>query len=496
MIINLKQQKNFSIKKIFLCISVLFCVCIHHVSYANVSSWDLKIAYNNYINKLEAKWGNNKTKFIYTLSDQIEAVLQADGLSTQKRDIVQQLAILNNEEIFNDELTQQKSLFQNNYDRYDIVENYSQKIYNPSGIFIEQGIWYFYRYDAWSSFENESHYTLANLQHNNLVWDDILLWLKDNKLVFIRDFEKVKLIDDTIIVWVPDKYSFLQEVRDDKRFLSSDTDNYFIQLKSDTQALMWDERDYDLKIQKIYDFVLSRISYTQNVDFEDTKIFSWILSYANGDGVCEWYAKMMVYMLAFAGISDYEVIRGHVIDANDFPDIWHAWVRIGQEYYDPTFDDPIGLTQTREAQDYIYYKLPKDLFYTNRFHYSDTPEFLKARTMKFRKNYINQKLSWLLEKYNNQDYLLLKPLKFKASIGLEYNESVTIESLKTNLPQYQLIDKRLYQDTQVQSISGYKYYSVDDSNIESILKQLNYDLDGFVFIEWNNDFYALAYDLE
>jgi hypothetical protein len=103
--------------------------------------------------------------------------------------------------------------------------------------------------------------------------------------------------------------------------------------------------------------------------------------------------------------------------------------------------------------------------------------------MKFRKNYINQKLSRLLEKYNNQDYLLLKPLKFKASIGLGYNELVTIENLKIHLPQYQLIDNRLYQDSQVQSISGYKYYSIDDTNIESILKQINYNIDGFVFIE-------------
>jgi transglutaminase/protease-like cytokinesis protein 3 len=46
-------------------------------------------------------------------------------------------------------------------------------------------------------------------------------------------------------------------------------------------------------------------------------------------------------MLAFAGIEDIEHIRGYVIDAVDFPQIGHAWVRIGNRYYDPTFDDPI-----------------------------------------------------------------------------------------------------------------------------------------------------------
>jgi len=30
-----------------------------------------------------------------------------------------------------------------------------------------------------------------------------------------------------------------------------------------------------------------------------------------------------------------------VIDAADFPNIGHAWLRIDDKYYDPTFDDPV-----------------------------------------------------------------------------------------------------------------------------------------------------------
>lgn len=496
MTINSKQLKNSAIKNTLLSICVLLSVWIPYLSYADTSSVKLKAAYDTHINKLEAKWNAYSSKFIYNLADQIEDILQRDWIAANKRDIIEQLAALNNEEILSHQLIEEKKSFQSIYNRYEVSQDYNKKVYNQSAIFIEQWVWYFYKYNAWSSFEDESHYTSSNLRHNNLAWDNILLSVKDNRLVFVREFEKVKLIDDSIIAWVQDKYSFLQEVRDDKRFLSSDTDNYFIQLKSDTQALIWDEINHDIKVQKIYDFVLSRISYTQNLNLEDRKIFSGILSYANQDGVCEWYAKLMVYMLAFAGISDYEVIRGHVIDANDFPDIWHAWVRIGQSYYDPTFDDPLGLTQTREAQDYIYYNLPKDLFYTNRFNFSDTPEFLKTRTMKFRKDYINQKLSRLLEKYKQENYLLLQPLAFKTSIGLAYNQAITIRSIESILPQYNLIDNKLYQNSEQQNISGYKYYSIDDSNIESLLQQLNYQLDDFVLIRWEDQSYALAYDLE
>ena len=81
-----------------------------------------------------------------------------------------------------------------------------------------------------------------------------------------------------------------------------------------------------------------------------------------------------MYMLNFAWVSDTEVIRGFVIDATDFPEIWHAWVRIWNKYYDPTFDDPIGQKDTKKLENYKFFRLPKDLFYTNRFTYDDTPE--------------------------------------------------------------------------------------------------------------------------
>ena len=60
-------------------------------------------------------------------------------------------------------------------------------------------------------------------------------------------------------------------------------------------------------------------------------------------------------MLSLAGIHDVEVIAGHVIDAADFPQIGHAWIRIGDKYYDPTFDDPVGSTQTKTQENYRFF---------------------------------------------------------------------------------------------------------------------------------------------
>jgi len=49
------------------------------------------------------------------------------------------------------------------------------------------------------------------------------------------------------------------------------------------------------------------------------------------------------------------MIKGNVIDAADFPQIGHAWVRIGDTYYDPTFDDPLGNMQVKQRDEYKYF---------------------------------------------------------------------------------------------------------------------------------------------
>ncbi len=51
----------------------------------------------------------------------------------------------------------------------------------------------------------------------------------------------------------------------------------------------------------------------------------------------------------FAGVQNSIMIKWNVIDAQDFPNIWHVWLRIGEYYYDPTFDDPIWTNNTKTS---------------------------------------------------------------------------------------------------------------------------------------------------
>ena len=315
--------------KRFCIVLILACMPSSYSVFADdVLNWKLERSYHRFVQKLERTNPSETISLLYKLSDRVDVILASKQLSIQKKELIEYLWEINNNTILQSIFTKQSKNFQDIYDSYPNISLFDVRIYNDLDVSLENGIWYYYRYNKWESFSSNT-FRIHDLRSNKLLDADILLDIRGEKIVFIREFEKVKLIDDDIISWVKNKYEFLKEISDDKRFLSTDTDEYFRQLKLDTQELIWDEKDTQKKIQRIYDFVLWHVSYSQDLDIEDKKIFSGILSYKNRDGVCEWYSKLMIYMLGFAGIWDYEVIRGYVINAPDFPQIWHAWVRIG-----------------------------------------------------------------------------------------------------------------------------------------------------------------------
>jgi len=207
-------------------------------------------------------------------------------------------------------------------------------------------------------------------------------------------------------------------------------------------------------------------------------------------------------MLAFAWVRNFEVIKGDVINAKDFPVIGHAWLKIGADYYDPTFDDPIGNTQTRTQDQYRYFDIPKDLFYTNRYDYGTTPESLKTTTLFYRDTKVEFALSKLVEKYKNAGYNLLKPYIFRAKYDIPYNKNLTPELLKNIIPSMEVNgDNYSYTDSTWKTgyIRWLKYYLVDNTNLISALFALDFDLTDVYLMNWktgNTSEYRLAYDVK
>ena len=303
---------------------------------------------------------------------------------------------------------------------------------------------------------------------------------------FVIDFEKKKLINGDILDGVVDKQTFLLHVLDDKIDLTTDTDRDFQKLKNITQSLVVNT-DTQNKIAVIYDWVLNNVEYTREIDLEDSKIFSGIDTFVNNDGVCTGYTKLTSYMMMFAGVRDTEVIRGSVIDARDFPQIGHAWMRIGNRYYDPTFDDPVGALEDKTAAEYKYYNLPKDLLYTNRFDYEDTPESYKTLSLQARNDIVAREIYTASSRYSpDSGYLLLKPAHFRKQHNISIDTQITPQVLAQSITIYRVDGNNFsFNDNAVQKqIRSLKFFSLNEDNTESILNQLQYNLTDHYLFDW------------
>ncbi|MDP2090042.1 MAG: transglutaminase domain-containing protein [Candidatus Gracilibacteria bacterium] len=289
-----------------------------------------------------------------------------------------------------------------------IFNGFKIKILKNNNLVLENGVWYSYSYSKYHGFGKGIIPSEADLSDGGLNKNTHILLLGDNNgAMFITDYKKVKLVSDYIISDISNKQAFLNELADEKKYLTEDTDSILIKLKNDTINLTSSVNNSQ-KIQKIYDYILKNVSYSKVFNVNNRYIFSGVHTYNNNDGICTGYARLYLYMLSFAGIENVKVIKGNVVDGLDFPNIGHAWVQIGNNYYDPTFDDPIGNTNTKSYNEYKYFGLPRDLFYTNRFNYGDLPNNLKNADLETRKNYVITELTKLQSKYS--DYNLIKSI--------------------------------------------------------------------------------------
>ena len=357
--------------------------------------------------------------------------------------------------------------------------------------FIEFGVYYSYNFLTFSFFSDKFWFYSSDLILNGDSTKDLVLYLDENwRFNFVSKYEKVKLISEDILTWTSNKDYFLKELASDKKFLYDDTDTEFIKLRDLSKSLN-KGLPKEEAIKKTYAWIIQNIDYTKEIDLKDYKIFSWIKTFTNKDWVCDWYVKLMTYILLFSWYDDIEAVRWYVIDAQDFPQVWHAWLRIGDKYYDPTFDDPIGAIADKKYEDYSYFGLPKDLFYTNRYDYKDLPKYLKTDSLDLRKSLVFDNLYDIASKYKTSNYNLLKPFQFRLENGFNYSD-LTIADFKKVLPSYKNysdLRKDIY-------MSNPRFFTLTDKNIESIVKNsFNYNLEWLYIYDWELDNWKIEYRL-
>jgi hypothetical protein len=470
----------------------LYIHSIYSVSAEINTNNDLKIKvekiFSTFIQRSEKKQSKTKVlKKISALEEKITKVIDNKKLSDKSFTIYNTLLESSREYISDYEYYQQEIKKNIILWNHNISKDFSKKIINKDEIFLENWIWYTYYFTWYLGFPKDVTPNKTDLEYNNISVKNDLLYLSDAWLVFVKDYKKIKLISDNIIYWIPNKNQFLKEVRDDKYHIQNETDNDFIKLKIISKNLTKNAENKQEKIDILYNYILENVSYTQPIDLKNKKIFSWIQTYKNKDGVCEWYVKYFQYLLQFSGIKDVKSLRWYVVDAQDYPQIWHAWTKIGDNYYDPTFDDPIGQTETKKKSDYYYYKLPQDLFYTNRYDYWTTNTTLEKSPLTYREQYIKKNLVDVFTKYKNSDYNILKELNFRNEYWFDMYQDISIDSLKDNFWYIKVNNFKFIEDWINKNIKKYNFFTIkNNEDIRVILRQLNYDLSDHKLLEWKD----------
>lgn len=496
---------------------------------------------------IEIEWESKKSpivvqkqkelSFFYSLKKMADGNISFPSHIQKLQKLGKKVYIVNNMNEFVDDNKVKKFVFAQ---FYPVKESYVETLSSKNGVILKNDSWYMFVEDYtivqkipfsslfWTSYSSRfitynKRYVLETDTYYSFIFDkynilDDTYWfyledygLSSSKVIFFQDdqkrfwflsdYSKIKLISSNILEWISNKEEFLKNVNDDKKFIVDESDEIFKQIKKLTLSITSQSKNEQDKIQKIYSWILHNITYTKNFTLDDYKIYSWILTYKNKDGVCDGYTKLMGYMLLFAGVSDVEILKWFVIDVPDFPQIWHAWVKIGDYYYDPTFDDPVWAVDTLTSEKYKYYKLPKDLFYTNRYDFEELPEYLTSYTLNDRKKEVKKALSKLTKKYKDQKYLLLAPLEFRSTSGLAYDSKITFESLKKLIPYYEMqSDYSITINGKKKYISFFQYYNLaNEDDIENVLSMRNFDMKGLYLFKWIwsswNIQYRLGYDV-
>ncbi len=477
---------------------------------SNEKQEQIQSVYNTFVNKVETKYSLIwQIDLLEELASTLNIAIDNNKIKKDKISIIQYFLEINETELINkkeqyEKLIQYKNEteFKNKYnnnsnkdflDKIEAIKNFSKISYNIDDFFIENWVRYYYSIWEFKYFKDLSNLNDTNFKYNWIEKDSSLVFYKNWILSFSNDFKKIKLINNSIIYWIYNKYSVLEELKDDKVDLHNESDETIKQIKNKITELINNTNDNDEKIQIIYDYILDNFSYSSDTNLENPYISSAIEMYKSWEWICEAYTKLILYMLSFAWVDDVEVVRWYAIDSLNFPEIWHTWIKIWNKYYDPTFDDPIWSTKTKEYSEYYYFWLPKDLLYVNRYDVEDLPEELKTTNLETRKLLVEKNLYNLYDKYKNEDYNFYKKTKLKIENGILYDEKITISNFNNFLPLYTVNNYSFTQNWKTKFIKKLNYFNVNDDNLETLLEQINYELDWYYFFKWKLEDWSYEY---
>lgn len=475
-------------KRLFKIVIIFFLIPINFW-YAN---FEIKTKYDNAFSNIKRiVWDELKA------TEKIDQILnEKKEKSGKNKEIIDDFIRENNEKYFSIIMSKEENIIKNEIEKHKALKDFKNKLLNSSRIVKENGIWYWYIYKDFSFFPEKSHISESDLIYNKIDKNNHLVSFKEWKIIFIKNYKKYRLVSDEIIYWIAGKKELLENLINIKNFDNKEEnlDKDFLKLKIISKWIVKSEYKKEEIIKKVYHYILENLKYDENIQKWNYNIFSGIKTFKDKVWVCQWYVELFAIMLGFNNIKA-DIIKWDVINSQDFPNIWHAWARIDNLYYDPTFDDPIGTKKTRKFEEYNYYKIPKDLFYTNRFDFWKTPEFLKKINIEKRQKYVEKNIYNIYDKYKNDSYNILKIVKLKKELWLKAEQEISIENIVKKFWFYKM-DKnwKINIDWKEKYIEKMNYFEISDKNINDFLHQIKFDLENYKIFQTDDSKFLISND--
>ena len=441
-----------------------------------------------------------------TTTSQAEVNTGASSFDSEvsSTEVVPEVAFVGSSKISNEEISQETLKEQSV--KYDNQELYSGKpVLDDDVAFLFPLVWDYVDYDDYGYTVKDDiiytyifewtvdYYDLDN--PDNLLYfqqrkpdKSHLLYKRDGKYAIskISDFKKYEMFHKDLLEWVKQKNKlilFLIERVKTYHDFYQDYEVILKQIKEKSLELVKDKHTRAEKIQVLYAFVIDHLEYdeslpkTWKVSFD--LVFSWVWAFKTQIWVCDAYARLLLTMLYFAGIEDVDYKVWMLYDNVEFWDIWHAWLKVWDFYYDPTHEDPFWNTMKKIYSNYEYYRLPNEIMYANRTDglESDKVDVLKKLDNEWRKKLVE--VNYLTLAKIHSDYNVLNRYYLKNKVWLRAWESLTIESLKKLVRQYIQIDKfHTFVDNngEIKKLVIDKFYPIDlNENLDDFLYQNKLD---------------------
>ncbi len=342
----------------------------------------------------------------------------------------------------------------------------------------EDGVFYTYGYDEY--YDTYQEYGLYASDWEK-IWfdinDGVMLRLQDGKNTITFSPRPIKILAKSDFKNYEEvEQSLINDLTIDVLRIDKDYNPQIQKIIQKTNELTYGLKSDDEKIHAIYDWVKQNIWRPSNPDRSDLRNFSGLDTFERGVWFCEGEARIMSYMLKFAGIKNVRLMQWYVLDSLDFPNVWHSWLKVWNDFYDPFFEPQYQ----EDVSDYLYYKLPFDLTYSNRFNLLDMPEWYSTLSKEALNKEIIMSRVNLLDKYSKtRNYRLLDELYLKKENNLNFEKDIVLGDIldRIKVEKLSLVDNKITQ--KIEWIGGvFNYYPIDSSqdDISYILKESDYNL--------------------